>query len=318
MKPIKRVLLANISAIVVLNCLTAFGQGSLTPPGAPAPTMKSLDQIEPRMPVDATHTPGNNSEQFIISQPGSYYLTTNIVGVSNKDGIKIAANNVTLDLNGFSLLAASNGIYGIYISVPGSPTYGKNSIVVRNGIISGWRAFGVYSFVDGVALEHLNISGNFQDGVEFVGGGVIEDCTVSGNGGNGIYVQGYSVVSGCWIKYNEGNGIWLAGPHSAIWGNVCLGNNTGNNTNAAGIYVFGSNNRIEGNHITGSATSGNGILIYDSVDFGSVNNIVIKNSVEGNGTNNYYFGTNQIVGPIICNTATGIITNSNPWANFSF
>jgi hypothetical protein len=28
---------------------SAFGQGSLTPPGAPAPTMKTLQQIEPRI-----------------------------------------------------------------------------------------------------------------------------------------------------------------------------------------------------------------------------------------------------------------------------
>jgi hypothetical protein len=29
-------------------CLSAFAQGSLTPPGAPMPAMKTLQQVEPR------------------------------------------------------------------------------------------------------------------------------------------------------------------------------------------------------------------------------------------------------------------------------
>ena len=49
---------------------TAHAQGSLTPPGAPAPSMKSLDQIEARTPIDAAHTPGDANNQFIISAPG--------------------------------------------------------------------------------------------------------------------------------------------------------------------------------------------------------------------------------------------------------
>jgi len=39
--------------------LSSFAQGSLAPPGAPAPTMKSLDQIEAWTPVDAANTSSN-------------------------------------------------------------------------------------------------------------------------------------------------------------------------------------------------------------------------------------------------------------------
>ena len=49
---------------------TLHAQGGLTPPGAPAPTMKSLAQIEPRTPI--------SSVPFTISTAGSYYLTTNV------------------------------------------------------------------------------------------------------------------------------------------------------------------------------------------------------------------------------------------------
>src|SRR3954465_10824768 len=86
-------------AILCLSAvpLCALAQGSLTPPSAPGATMKSLDQIEARTPVDATHTPGDLSAEFIISQPGSYYLTTNLVGVGGTYGVVINTNNVTLD-----------------------------------------------------------------------------------------------------------------------------------------------------------------------------------------------------------------------------
>src|SRR6478672_7546607 len=100
--------------IETLRCLAFFvlvaatpkilAQGGLTPPGPPAPTMKTLDQVEARTPVDAAHTPGDASNLFIISQPGAYYLTGNITGVAGKAGIKITANDVTLDLNGFALV----------------------------------------------------------------------------------------------------------------------------------------------------------------------------------------------------------------------
>ena len=102
----------TLLALAILNpqLSTVFAQGSLTPPGAPAPVMKSLDQIEPRTIVNAANTPGDSGNSFIITNAGSYYLTTNLVGVSSKNGIKIAANNVALDLNGFALLGVPGSL----------------------------------------------------------------------------------------------------------------------------------------------------------------------------------------------------------------
>src|ERR1700674_2893120 len=85
---------------------SAFPQGSLTPPGAPAPAMKTLGQIEPRTPISFA--------PFIITQPGSYYLTTNLT-VPSGDAIDIATNRVTLDLNGFTIPSTANPAGGYAI-----------------------------------------------------------------------------------------------------------------------------------------------------------------------------------------------------------
>jgi hypothetical protein len=67
------------------------------------------------------------------------------------------------------------------------------------------------------------------------------------------------------------------------------------------------------NHVTGSGWSG----ITVSTNFSHcTNNIIVKNFVSGNGPNNYLTPGNQVVGPLI--TTYGTITNSNPWANFSY
>jgi len=57
--------------------------------------MKTLDQVEPRIPI--------SSARYVINSSGSYYLTTNLTATSAQNGVQVSTNHVTIDLNGFTI-----------------------------------------------------------------------------------------------------------------------------------------------------------------------------------------------------------------------
>jgi len=295
-------LLVSVAAGPILT----FAQGSLTPPGPAGPLMKSLDQVEPRTPVDAIHTPGNGSEQFIISQPGSYYLTTNILGVSGKDGIEITSDNVTLDLNGFSLLGVGSSGEGIHSS--------GRSVVVRNGTIKNWTTVGIYDAASsgptGV-FDRLIICSNASDGIDLHHGAVVRDCVIEENSGFGIYSSGLSRITGCTVDSNGGAGIGLELTGSClVMDNFVFGNSTNTGPSYGEIYMNSPSNHIEGNRVILTSALAYGIYVYPISS--NTNNVIVKNDVAGGGTRNYNIGAGNDVGPI------GTATNStSPWANIS-
>src|SRR2546423_15603605 len=106
-----------------------YGQGSLTPPGAPAPTMKTLDQVEPRLPLDAAHTSSDANNDFIIIQRGSYYLTGNLT-LNKATGIQVNVAEVTIDLNGFEITRTLGGSATCINITPSGA-----AVTIRNGRI---------------------------------------------------------------------------------------------------------------------------------------------------------------------------------------
>ena len=103
---------------------TLQGQGSLTPPGAPAPSGKTLTQVEPR--TDIATLSGTATAVYTIAVPGSYYLTSNLAGAAGKDTISVTVTGVTIDLNGFSLQSTDVNRAAI-LATSGA------SLTVRNG-----------------------------------------------------------------------------------------------------------------------------------------------------------------------------------------
>ncbi len=80
----------------VLCCIffhDVSAQGFLNPAGAPAPSMRTLQQIEPGTPIDTI--------PFTISEPGTYFLTRNLHHGGTGSAIILSASDVTLDGRGF-------------------------------------------------------------------------------------------------------------------------------------------------------------------------------------------------------------------------
>lgn len=198
---------AKLAALLLLLTInpqlsTVFAQGSLTPPGAPAPMMKSLDQIEARTPIDAAHTSGDANNQFIISAPGSYYLTGNLTGVSGKNGISINANNVSVDLNGFALIGVAGTLIGI--NVPAA----QRNLRVHNGTVDYWYSTGLSCYLaSNSQFDHLRISQNNGAGLSCGSGCVLNNCSAEANGAGGLETGDHCTLIGCTAANNGFDGI---------------------------------------------------------------------------------------------------------------
>jgi hypothetical protein len=198
-KIIIQVPVLGLFATFFLLPLSLRAQGSLTPPGAPGPTMKTLAQIEARTPVDATNTPGNANAQYVITQPGSYYLTGNLVGATNGSaGILIQATDAVLDLNGFELLGTSNIGVGIVIS-----GFGARNIVIRNGSLRNWNTGISGDYCDNGELDDLRVYGSENDGFNLRNSWSIKRCTAMGCvNGAGVQLGDSGVLTDCVLSSN--------------------------------------------------------------------------------------------------------------------
>jgi hypothetical protein len=318
-----RVAARALLALMLGMATTAASAGPLNPPAGPvAPTYKTLGELEPRTPVGSTTTPGDSACLYRITQPGSYYLTGNIIGEAGKHGIIIAADGVTLDLNGFRLIGASDTLNGISM-----PQFRVN-VVIRNGHVLGWGGSGIQSRIDAGRIEGVTacsnggwgidnaVSGTFTthitgcEAIDNAQGGIrgstvslIDHCVTRNNGGFGISVGRASIVTGCTSALDIGGISTDLG--STIRGNNIYGART---ADGHGIRAIGESNRIEDNHI--AFCGGAGIRTEAG------NNFIVRNTARSN-TPNYNFSGTQVAGPIITG-ATPIADSISPWANFAW
>lgn len=191
------ILFATFPVFVVLPP-ALLAQGSLAPAGPPAPTMKSLDQVEPRTPI--------SSVPFVITNPGSYYLTTNLTDTAGTNGIIVQADDVSIDLQGFAL----SGSGGFSASSSGVFTglTNRSNLEIRNGTIRNWAYDGIRAGqANNSRFENLRLYNNADEGINVGNGCIIEKCEAQANGGIGMYVADNSVIKDCTSVSNMSYGL---------------------------------------------------------------------------------------------------------------
>lgn len=336
--------------------------GPLSPPAGPvASTSKTLQELydrvartdaglaEPRIPVQSL--PGSATGQYVISQPGSYYLTDSIQGVPGKNAIEVNADNVSVDLCGYSIIGVE-GPNGSGDAIAGQP--GRAGLAVCNGHIASWARNGVNAQqVFGCFFQNLTVrrTGFGIGGGSLVAGdgSAIINCLCRTTNGRAVAAGNRSLVSNC-ISNEASAGFFVQA--SAMFVDcaayscsdigfavenagtvdrcIAVGCNRGafsfgneaNVTNSqfiasglAAVHITGGlRHRIEGNVISQGPT---GILIASP----ATRCFVAGNRVSG-ATTAYSIAAGNSFGPIVDVSGVGnfsaVPNASHPWANFVY
>lgn len=210
-----------------------------------------------------------------ISESGSYRLDSNlIVPDAATTAIEITADNVTLDLGGFSIIGPNtctpnpvqctySGGSGIGIKAVAAVGVSPENVRVQNGTVRGMGGHGIRLIGNGTVVERVQALSNGGPGI-VVGEGSVIDSIVRSNGAGAALVG--TIVRNC-IATNNVFGIFVR-PGGVAIGNVAAYNSVG------GISV---NQATAANN----TAYNNGDYGFDGVCPG----VLVGNTAVGNGTN---------------------------------
>jgi hypothetical protein len=196
---------------------------------------------------EATAAPTQINACQKITRSGSYQLARNLTAAGNC--IVLAADFVTIDLNGFTITGNGTGI-----AVLTDQQANRRGYVVRRGMITNFKrgvdlsnaldavieevyaaentGVGIYAGYSSIVTGNV-VRGSGEVGIETLDGSIVRGNAVIGTKkgalglGNGIVVNGGTLVSDNTSNFNAGHGIYVTCP-SNITGNTAINNSDGN------------------------------------------------------------------------------------------
>jgi parallel beta-helix repeat protein len=284
MKTGKTKVIVSMLAVAGLVVFSLIGYaGNLEPSGPPEPTMKTLQKVEPRTPID--------SLPFAIDFSGSYYVTGDLLGSPFDDGITINADNVTLDLRGFTLTGVLEVQPNDGIVINGV----HENISIHNGVLRNWVTAIEASVATNSQVRNVRAEANAADGINIGVGGSVVQCSAQGNAGHGIATGDGCTITRCTARGNGDSGI-SAGFGSTV-SNCSALSNTGTGMFEAGIYASSGSTVIA---CTARDNSNDGIFVLT----GSTVTACSASDNSGDGIDAGGFGSSG-------NTISGCTTFSN-------
>ncbi|MEM0983122.1 MAG: right-handed parallel beta-helix repeat-containing protein [Planctomycetota bacterium] len=220
-------------------------------------------------------------------------------GGCHVSGVRVAGSGSTAVLIGDGGLVeecvAVGSTYGYYL-LPGA---------VARGCTAESMLYSGFSAVRGATLEGCAAENCASDGFSARGGSVLRGCTASANGVDGIHLDRGSTAIECVAVDNASYGI-RADDDCVVLSCTALENGDASST-GAGIFLFGSGSRVEGNH---TALNKIGIRATGS------GNLIIRNSARGNTANSFSLAGGNAAGPIIAGSQ--VATFANPNCNIAY
>jgi len=232
---------------------------------------------------------------IVITEPGLYMLTESLT-IDGQSGITIQADNVTFDLNKFTITTTSDDVTpltiaqadtvcaknGTFVGGQGIALTGASGVSLENLVVTYPTSAGIQmSNVQCVTLDNCTVRNGAQAGITADTGSTeitIRDTTASDCQGNGFDLQAQGLlIQNSIAHYNGGIGVNISNSANAHLQRLVVDNNSNN-----GIFVDSSVDRVQ---VESCRVMGNGAI--GCVDNGATLATWMNNLASGNAQDDY-------------------------------